>query len=475
MAKKISIKNASLYTKFILASFFMFAVPLLLAVYVLIILPGKQIAVSLNYSSLIILCIVISGAFGFLLVRSTIRRILGVINSAKNISEGKTGESVSTLHEDELKDLARAFNKITSDLDKKISELEHSRTLTKELFQKIGDAVTSSEQLDTLLSIIIQSMAKVLKAEASFIALYDRYNGKLYVKDYFGSHSGLVKNMELPDAEGVIGLAIKNAKPMMLEKRGGDPLSERETLDYNNISCVPVIAKGKVLGLLGVLDQGESEKVRVENLSLIENIASQIAVSIGNFELNKDIEKTYYETLVTLARVVEAKDVYTRGHLERVAAYVEKMADKLNLDDESKKALKGGAILHDLGKVGISDNILKKQGLFTPEEYEIMKQHTIIGENILKPLRSMEKLSKLVRHHHELCDGSGYPDGLKDTEIPMLAKILTIADIYDAMTSDRPHRKAMSKELALSTIKDYAGTKLDPKLVNIFVEIIDKS
>ena len=339
----------------------MFALPLVLAVYVLIILPGKRVTVSSNYSSFIILCIIISGLFGFLLVRNTVQRILGVINSAKNISEGKTGNSVSALHEDELKDLAHAFNRITSDLDKKIGELEYSRKLTKELFQKIGDAVTSSEQLDTLLGIIIQSMSKVLKAEASFIALYDKYDGKLYVKDYFGARRDLTKNMALPDNEGVIGLAIKNAKPMMLEKRGIDSLSEKEILKYNNISCVPIMAKGKVMGLLAVLDQGEPEKTRIENLSLIENIASQIAVSIGNFELNKDIEKTYYETLVTLARVVEAKDAYTRGHLERVAAYVEMMADKLSLDDESKKVLKGGAALHDLGKVGISDSILKKK------------------------------------------------------------------------------------------------------------------
>lgn len=471
LAKNISIRDAGLYTKFILASFFMFALPLLLTVYILIILPEKHVVISPRYANFVTICIMVSGVFGFLLIRKTGSNILNAINAAKNVSEGKTETIMPALHEGELKELAGAFNRITSDLDKKISELEYSRKLTKELFRKIGDAVTSSEKLDSLLNIIIQSMVKVFKAEASFIALYDRPGGKLYIKDYSGARKDIAKNMELPDDKGIIGLAIKNAKPMILEKRGAG-LPSGEILNYNNISCVPIAAKNKIMGLLGVIDQGESEQARAENLSLIENIASQIAVSIGNFELNKDIETTYYETLVALARVVEAKDPYTKGHLERVAAYVGMMADKLKLDDESKKTLKGGAVLHDLGKVGISDNILKKEDSFTPEEYEIMKQHTVIGENILKPLRSMGKLSKLVRYHHELYDGSGYPDGLKGADIPLLARILTVADMYDALITERPYRKAMSREEALNILKGYSGNKLDPELVDMFVEIV---
>ncbi len=474
MPNKRSFEEASLYTKFIIAAFFMFALPVLLVAYVLIILPQKHIALPPGYENLVIICIVVSGVFGYLLVRKTARSILNVIKRAKSISEGKVGGKVSEMHQDELRDLARAFNKITSDLERKIAELESSRKLTKEMFQKIGYAVTSGQQLDTLLSIIIQSMAKVLNAEGSLIALYNKNDGKLYIKDYFGPQKNLSNHIRLPDDKGVIGLVIKNAKPMMLEKAGIDSLSEDELIRYNNISCIPIMTKGKVIGVLAVIDQKEPEQVMAESLPLLENISGQIATSIGNFELNKDIEKTYYETLITLARVVEAKDHYTKGHVERVATYVEKMAERLKLDDESKKVLMGGAILHDLGKVGVSDSILKKEGIFTPEEREIMKQHTIIGESILKPLRSMEKLSKLVRHHHELYDGSGYPDGLKGEAIPILSRILTIADIYDALTTARPYRKADSKESVLDTLKSYAGNKLDPKLVDVFIELMKR-
>ncbi|MCX5666216.1 MAG: HD-GYP domain-containing protein [Candidatus Omnitrophica bacterium] len=189
-------------------------------------------------------------------------------------------------------------------------------------------------------------------------------------------------------------------------------------------------------------------------------------------ELSRSIEKTYYDTLVMLARIVEAKDTYSAGHLERVSSYVQMIAKKLGLEEEAERMLMGGALLHDLGKVGIEDAILKKKGQLTPQEYEIVKQHSVIGENILKPLHSMSKLSILVRHHHEFYDGTGYPDGLKGEEIPLAARILTVVDIYDALITDRSYRKALSHDEGIKMLRKYAGNKLDPKLVEMFIGLI---
>lgn len=473
--KRLSMKGAGLYTKFVVASFFMFIIPLILIVYAaLVVLPKKYFTDSMDYTRFIIFLMMVSGIFGYVLIRKVATNILSLTNSAKKISEGKIDEKIPLTEQDELKDLACAFNRITSELEKKISELEYSRDLTKELFQKIGYAITSAQKLDALLNIIVEVTRKVVKSGACLIALYDKKDNRLRVSAYSGNQSDLSINTELPDDKGAIGIAIKNSKPMMLEKTGFDSISvtDKERLRYNNIACIPIIEKKRTLGILSVTDQDMTTNSKSENLSLLENIANQIAISIGNFELNKNIEETYYETLITLARVIEAKDPYTKGHLDNVAAYVERMGERLKLNDESKKTLKGGAALHDLGKVGISDNILNKNGAFTPEEYEIMKQHAVIGENILKPLRSMEKLSSLVRHHHELYDGSGYPDGLKGDGIPLLSRILTIADMYDALMSDRSYRKAYPKERAIEMIEGYAGNKLDPKLVKTFLEIV---
>ncbi len=475
--KKVSIEYEGLYTQLILAAFFMFIIPLLLALYVIFnVIVNKNIDATMGYARLVIFWMVASGIFGFILIRRPVKAILQLINKAKNIAEGNLDEKIVVARRDELKDLASAFNRITADLEKKIAELEYSRSLTRELFQKIGHAITSSQRMDALLTLINQSVRKVLRGESSFITLYEPDSRKLYLKAYSGSQRDLNENMQLPDNKGVMGFVIKNKKPMIIKKGGVEdnlPAQYREEiLKYTTILCVPIIEKDEVKGVVGVSDLLDTDKIDTDDLFLMENIAGQIATSLENFALNKNIEETYYQTLITLARVVEAKDPYSAGHLERVSKYVSKMADRLKLEPETKKMLIGGAILHDLGKVGIQDSILKKEGKFSEEEYSIMKQHSIIGENILKPLRTMSKLSSLVRHHHEMYDGSGYPDGLMGEDIPLTSRMLAVADIYDALTTDRPYRKAMSKEEAVKTLRSYAGNKLDPKLVEIFISII---
>jgi len=148
-----------------------------------------------------------------------------------------------------------------------------------------------------------------------------------------------------------------------------------------------------------------------------------------------------------------------------------KMANKLNLNEEDRQVLRDGARLHDLGKIGIVDEILKKPGPLSPSEWEIMRKHTEIGEGIIKPIRSLSRLCDIVRHHHEKLDGSGYPDGLRGDEISLLCRILSIADIFDALITDRPYRKAFSVDAAKQELIKMKG-KLDPELVDIFLETV---
>lgn len=473
---RLNPENESLYTQLIIAAFFMFVIPLLLALYIIFnIIFEQNVSDLTGYARIVIFWIIASGIFGFMLIRKPIKALLAMIYEAKKAAEGNLDIKLNDGHRAELKDLAVAFNRLTNDLERKISELEYSRSLTRELFQKIGHAITSSQKLDALLSLIGQSIRKVLRGESSFISLYEDTPRKLKLKSYSGTQKNLTIGMNLPDNKGVLGFVIKNKKPMIIKKAGEEEKfisAGEEIVKYTTILSVPIIDKEQVVGVLGVTDLQDTQKIDTDDLFLMENIAQQIATSVDNFNLNKDIEETYYQTLLMLAKVVEAKDSYSAGHLERVSNYVSKIADKLRLDAESKKILTGGAILHDLGKVGIRDDVLKKESKFTKDEYEIMKQHSVIGENILKPLRSMSKLADLVRHHHELYDGSGYPDGLAGDDIPLSSRILTIADIYDALTTDRPYRKAMPVEEAIKTLRSYAGTRLDPKLVEVFISTL---
>jgi putative two-component system response regulator len=158
--------------------------------------------------------------------------------------------------------------------------------------------------------------------------------------------------------------------------------------------------------------------------------------------------------LFSLALTIEAKDPYTEGHCDRLSKYSVALGEKLGLSEELRVALRRGGLMHDIGKLAVPEHILLKPGPLTPEERKIMEQHTIVGERICAPLRSFRHVLPIIRHHHEKWDGSGYPDGLKGEQIPLTARILQVTDIYDALTTDRPYRKALSLEKAFAIMRE---------------------
>ncbi|GAW91488.1 HD domain-containing phosphohydrolase [Calderihabitans maritimus] len=176
--------------------------------------------------------------------------------------------------------------------------------------------------------------------------------------------------------------------------------------------------------------------------------------------------------VVSLALAVEAKDRYTKGHSDRVACYARKLAQKLKLSKEEQSTVALAGRLHDIGKIGIQDSILNKKGKLTEQEKKIIQEHPLIGERICSSLKFARGILPVIRHHHERYDGGGYPDGLAGEKIPLLARIVAIADAYDAMTSDRPYRPGLEVAAALSELKAGAGTQWDPELVDLFIELI---
>lgn len=191
-------------------------------------------------------------------------------------------------------------------------------------------------------------------------------------------------------------------------------------------------------------------------------------------EFTDELE-TAESVLCTLGLSVESRDPYTEGHCERLALHASALGRHLELDDESVVALRRGGFLHDLGKIAIPDEVLKKGSNLTAAEWEIMKQHPVIGENICQPLKSLRLVLPIIRNHHEHSDGSGYPDGLKKQDIPLLARILQVADVYDALRTVRPYKAALSHERAAATMRDEATAGLwDEVLVNEFFFMLQK-
>jgi putative two-component system response regulator len=182
--------------------------------------------------------------------------------------------------------------------------------------------------------------------------------------------------------------------------------------------------------------------------------------------------QTSQTVVFTFARAVEAKSPYTHGHAERVTAYALQLARRCGVSEPERETLRRGALLHDIGKISIPDTLLDKPGRLTAEEYDLIKKHPVYGVDIVKPLQSLQDTLPLIRWHHERLDGKGYPDGLGGSDIPRLVRILSVADVYDALASERPYRAAMAHTKSLELMRqDAAGGGLDPELVELFVAL----
>ncbi len=196
-----------------------------------------------------------------------------------------------------------------------------------------------------------------------------------------------------------------------------------------------------------------------------------LLLSRHSFQRYMDMRENYLNTIEALVQAIEAKDCYTRGHSDRVSKLAVAMAEELRLAEDRVESVKYAAILHDVGKIGVSESILNKEEKLLEPEWDIIRNHPIIGQNIVKSIRFLYDIGSGVRHHHERYDGHGYPDGLKGEDIPLDARIIAVADCYDAMTSDRSYRSGRKTIEALEELRRVAGTQLDPGLVEIFCKV----
>ena len=193
-----------------------------------------------------------------------------------------------------------------------------------------------------------------------------------------------------------------------------------------------------------------------------------------SFELYTKMRKMYLETIRALAAAIDAKDPYTKGHSERVAETSVALAQELNLSGRDIENIEYTALLHDIGKIGIADSILGKKDSLTSQEFDKIKEHTIMGANIIEPIDFLKNSYWAIYHHHERYNGGGYPDGLKAKDIPLCARIIGVADAYDAMGSDRPYRKKLSKEKILKEFTEQSGKQFDPQIVNALMLILKR-
>lgn len=240
---------------------------------------------------------------------------------------------------------------------------------------------------------------------------------------------------------------------------------------------VPPIETIKNLDIQGYCEKSNKfDQLLLLIESGIKSIKQLKTIKEMNTELTQTynkLEKAYLGSIETLRYTVEAKDTYTKGHSDRVAKLSVLLGEKLNLSEKDMQTLKVGALFHDIGKIGISDKVLQKNSKLNDEEYEEIKKHPNIGAKILNNSSMFKDCLPLVKHHHEKYNGTGYPDGLKGNEIPYLARIISVADTFDAMSSSRPYRDALSIKTVREELSKCAGTQLDLNITNAFLDVID--
>jgi putative nucleotidyltransferase with HDIG domain len=243
-------------------------------------------------------------------------------------------------------------------------------------------------------------------------------------------------------------------------------------LTVRSAMCTPLINRGKVLGIVYLDSTSEADLFKREDLALFSAISLKAGIAIDNARLYDDLRSLFYNTVETLVRTIQAKDQYTSGHSTRVSRYALLIAEKLDLTTKEKHQLYLASMLHDIGKIGVPDELLHRPGKLSEEEMERVRNHVQLGASMIEMLGEMHPIVPLIRHHHESWDGTGYPDGMKGEEIPLISRIISVADMYDAMTSDRPYRSRRTHADAVEEIKNTTGSKLDPRVAEAFLQVL---
>ncbi|MCX7771302.1 MAG: response regulator [Proteobacteria bacterium] len=244
----------------------------------------------------------------------------------------------------------------------------------------------------------------------------------------------------------------------------------RQICEYHEVLFAPLTINGEIFGGLVFANKTDGSGFNEEDFALAMTFAKKVSLRIENNALYEVFYNNLVNTLRSLVMSIEARDSYTKQHSERVTQYALQIAEIMNLSEDEIDVIRFGGYLHDIGKIGVKDTVLLKPGKLTDEEFEEIKQHSVIGDNILKPIKFFPKERDMIRHHHERYDGRGYPDGLAGEEIPITARILAVADTYDAMTSTRPYRKALEHNVAIEELIRCSGKQFDPIVVSAFLE-----
>lgn len=348
------------------------------------------------------------------------------------------------------------------------------RTRELSVLHAVLSAATRSLELPQVFEITLAELGELLQANASAAFVIDQVTSRLR----------LITQTDLPEEflrwvstgyeeNEALSQAVASGKATLI-----DNLSEQGGLSIiaDQAQCiivVPMKTSNEVAGII-LVTCSESRDIDEGGWRLLGTLGEEVGVVVENVRLYENLRMAYLSTIRALAEAVDAKDSYTRGHSDRVSTLAAATAVEMGLLPDMVDEIRNAGYLHDIGKIGTPDSVLVKNGVLTVEEMETMKLHPGASHRILSHAQMADSIKDMIRHHHERYDGTGYPDGLKGEEIPLGSRILSVADAYEAMTSNRPYRDCMALEEALRELKDNSGEQFDSKVVEAFLRIREK-
>jgi putative nucleotidyltransferase with HDIG domain len=337
------------------------------------------------------------------------------------------------------------------------------------LLHDLSGSLSSVLEVEAICHILLKQAVDIIGAKSSVVMLLEPEGEQLTAT----ASAGISRDLGRIEVKGSIyETVIQSKTPLVIEDLEKYPhfkgkINEEEI----PMICVPVCAGDEAVGLISMWGKSSGKPFTSEDTKLLCAIASQAGMSLGNARLHEELNGVLLNTVESLAAAIEAKDLYTHGHCRRVAEYSTSMAQEIGLPAKEIADLRLAGILHDIGKIGVSDSILKKPGELNSQELKEIRSHPVKGAEIIEHIESMSNIALWIRHHHERYDGTGYPDGLNGEDIPLHSRILAVADAYDALTSNRSYNPRYPYYIPLAKLRMDSGSHFDPEIVDVFLDL----
>jgi putative nucleotidyltransferase with HDIG domain len=371
-----------------------------------------------------------------------------------------------------LKGINTGTEELNSDLNNSIESPEDNRVfnLLHDIRRKGSQESISNELMGQILS----TAGKCLKVSAASLVLFDEATGYLQFEAAIGDVSSAIMKVKPRLNQGIAHWVAKHGSPLIVNDVSADQrfnkfIDQQTNFKTISVACVPLIKGLNTIGVIEVINKIDGNPFTDTDMEALAALASMAALAIETDKLKKWIQDGYENTIRVWAAEIDAKDKYTYGHSQRVAEYTLIGARALSLSPTDLKTLEYGALLHDIGKMKIDDSIRRKSGNPTSEESAVLRNHPRAGAVIIAGIPFLKDCKQLVVQHHEKYDGSGYPFGLRGDEITMGARIIAIADTFDALTTEHPYQKASDIDTAINMLKKYRGLHFCPVALDAFL------